>query len=81
MISELATETTTALPLSTWIIDKVKHHIEQDIKRGWVVEMTKEEAERKFGDELQIASLDAVPKDQEWSDVRVVHDGTHGIYK
>ena len=60
-------------------LDKVKHHIEQDIKKGWIVEMSKEEAERKFGDELQIASLGAVPKDPQWSDVRVVHDGTHGI--
>ena len=60
-------------------LDKVKLHIEEDIKKGWIVEMSREEAERRFGDELQIASLGAVPKDQQWSDVRVVHDGTHGI--
>lgn len=60
-------------------LDKVRLHIEEDIKKGWVIEMSREEAERRFGDELQIASLGAVPKDQQWSDVRVVHDGTHGI--
>ena len=60
-------------------LDKVKLHIEEDIKKGWIVEMSREEAERRFGDELQIASLGAAPKDQQWSDVRVVHDGTHGI--
>lgn len=27
-----------------------------------------------------MASLGAVPKDAEWADVRVVHDGTHGIH-
>ena len=60
-------------------LDKVKKHVEEDVKKGWVVQMSKEEAEKKFKDELQIASLGAVPKDQQWSDVRVVHDGTHGI--
>ncbi len=60
-------------------LDKVKKHIEEDIRKGWIVSMSQEEAERRYGDELQIASLGAVPKDQQWSDVRVVHDGTHGI--
>ena len=34
----------------------------------------------RYGEELQVASLGAVPKDAEWADVRVVHDGTHGIH-
>ena len=49
------------------------------MKKGWIVKMDRKEAERVYGDELQIASLGAVPKDTTWSDVRVVHDGTHGI--
>lgn len=60
-------------------MDRVKHHIQKDLEKGWISAMTMEEAKRKFGDELQIASLGAVPKDKEWTDVRVVHDGTHGI--
>ena len=60
-------------------LELVKSHIEEDVKKGWIIKMSKEEASRRFGDELQIASLGAVPKDVAWSDVRVVHDGTHGI--
>ena len=60
-------------------LEMVKEHILDDAEKGWIVEMSREEAVRKFGDELQIASLGAVPKDPSWSDVRVVHDGTHGI--
>ena len=50
-----------------------------DVEKGWIVTMSMQEARSRFGDELQIAALGAVPKDQQWSDVRVVHDGTHGI--
>ena len=60
-------------------LEMVKEHIMDDAKKGWIVEMGREEAVKRFGDELQIASLGAVPKDPSWSDVRVVHDGTHGI--
>ncbi len=60
-------------------LEMVKEHIMDDVKKGWIVEMSRDEAVKKFGDELQIASLGAVPKDPGWSDVRVVHDGTHGI--
>lgn len=38
-----------------------------------------DEAKKRSGDELQVASLGAVPKDPHWEDVRVVHDGTHGL--
>ena len=41
--------------------------------------MTLEEAQVRYKEELQVASLGAVPKYREWSDVRVVHDGTHGM--
>ena len=44
-------------------LEMVKEHILDDAKKGWIVEMSREEAEKKFGDELQIASLGAVPKD------------------
>ena len=57
----------------------VRDHIEEDVQKGWIVKMDRKEAERIYGDDLQIASLGAVPKDVAWSDVRVVHDGTHGI--
>eukprot|EP00434_Breviolum_minutum_P020185 symbB.v1.2.017800.t1/scaffold1394.1/size200789/23 len=60
-------------------LEMVKEHILDDAKKGWVVEMSREEAVRRFGDELQIASLGAVPKDPNWTDVRVVHDATHGL--
>ena len=60
-------------------MEKVKTHILQDVDKGWMVEMSRAEGERQYGDDLQVASLGAVPKDKEWSDVRVVHDGTHGL--
>ncbi len=60
-------------------MDKVKKHIGEDVEKGWVAAMSLKEARSRYGDELQVASLGAVPKDQQWSDVRVVHDGTHGI--
>ena len=60
-------------------MERVKFHVEEDIGRGWVAPMPLREAQLRYGEELQIASLGAVPKDQQWSDVRVVHDGTHGI--
>ena len=60
-------------------IEMVRSHVEEDIKKGWVAAMSLRDAQLRYGEELQIASLGAVPKDQLWSDVRVVHDGTHGI--
>ena len=60
-------------------MEKVRSHVESDLEKGWMVKVTLEEARRKYGDELQVASLRAVPKDPQWSDVRVVHDGTHGL--
>lgn len=60
-------------------MEMVKRHIQEDVQKGWITSMTLKEAKEKFGEELQVASLGAVPKDRQWSDVRVVHDGTHGI--
>ncbi len=60
-------------------LELVRQHVMEDVEKGWIVTMPLDEAKAKFGDELQITALGAVPKDQQWSDVRVVHDGTHGI--
>ena len=60
-------------------MEMVRKHIQEDVQKGWIASMTSEEARGKYGEELQVASLGAVPKDRQWSDVRVVHDGTHGI--
>ena len=60
-------------------MEKVRAHVESDLEKGWMVKVTLEEAKKKYGDELQVASLGAVPKDPQWSDVRVVHDGAHGL--
>ncbi|CAK8993985.1 Ubiquitin carboxyl-terminal hydrolase 17-like protein E [Durusdinium trenchii] len=60
-------------------MDKVKGHVPKDVEKGWMVEVSKAEAEGRYGDELQVASLGAVPKDKHWADVRVVHDGAHGL--
>ena len=59
---------------------KVEEHLEEDLKKGWLVKMGLSEARRLYpGEGLQLASLGAVPKDPDWGDIRVVHDGTHGI--
>lgn len=60
-------------------MEKVKAHVEKDVEKGWMQKMDLAEAKERYGDDLQIASLGAVPKDAEWEDVRVAHDGTHGI--
>ncbi|CAK9027689.1 Uncharacterized protein SCF082_LOCUS18037 [Durusdinium trenchii] len=60
-------------------MEKVKRHIAKDVEKGWMVKMSKEEATARYGEDLQVASLGAVPKDKDWSDVRVVHDATHGL--
>lgn len=60
-------------------MEKVKQHVKADVKKGWMVRMPLATAQEQYGGDLQVASLGAVPKDCEWSDVRVVHDGTHGL--
>ena len=60
-------------------MEKVKERVLEDVNKGWMKRMTLEEAQARYKEELQVASLGAAPKDREWSDVRVVHDGTHGI--
>ena len=60
-------------------LEKVKRIIEEEEGKGWIKRMPLSEAQEAYGDDLQIASLGAVPKDPDWQEVRVVHDGTHGI--
>ena len=60
-------------------MEKVREVVEIEVRKGWILRMAKKEAEEKFGGDLQLASLGAVPKDPSWEEVRVVHDGTHGI--
>ena len=57
----------------------VKKIVEDEEKKGWIRRMPLSEAKEVFGGDLQVASLGAVPKDPNWDEVRVVHDGTHGI--
>ena len=60
-------------------MDQVREIVEAEVEKGWIKKMPKEEAEKRFGGDLQLASLGAVPKDPAWEEVRVVHDGAHGI--
>ena len=60
-------------------MDKVQAVVEAEVEKGWIKKISLAEAEKMFGKDLQLASLGAVPKDPNWEEVRVVHDGTHGI--
>ena len=60
-------------------MDKVKKIVEEEVEKGWIKKMSIEEARREYGQDLPVASLGAVPKDVRWEEIRVVHDGTHGI--
>ena len=60
-------------------MDKVKTIVLDEERKGWVRRMQRTEAEKRYGPEMQVASVGAVPKDPSWDEIRVVHDGTHGI--
>lgn len=36
---------------------KVKKHVGEDLEKGWMVRMTRQEAVERFGEDLQVASL------------------------
>ena len=55
---------------------KVEQQFEKEIAMSAMVKMSLEEAQRRFGDRLSVASLGCIPKSDD--SVRVVHDGTHG---
>eukprot|EP00971_Amphidinium_carterae_P211787 4202524-Amphidinium_carterae.1 len=51
-------------------------------RRGQIVSYPEEEAKRRYGDRLTIASLGAIEKgvrEDGTVEVRVIHDGTHGL--
>ena len=56
-----------------------KRNREEEERKGWIKRLPLKEAKRIYQGDLQIASLGAVPKDIHWEEIRVVHDGTHGI--
>lgn len=44
-------------------MSKVRDHVEKDVQKGWMCRMALSEARDRYGDDLQVASLGAVPKD------------------
>ncbi len=57
----------------------MKKVVEEEEKKGWIKRMSLQEARAVYGGDVQVASLGAVPKGPSWEEIRVVHDGTHGI--
>ena len=55
----------------------VQKQFEAEAALGCMVEVPLEDAKRKFGDRLALASLGAISKKD--GSVRVIHDGTHGV--
>ena len=55
---------------------KIETQFGKEIELGAMVELDLQEAQRRFGQELSIASLGCIPKAD--GSVRVVHDATHG---
>ena len=60
-------------------LEKVKRIVKEEEEKGWIKKVSLQEARRIYGSDVQVASLGAVPKDPHWEEIRVVHDGTHGI--
>jgi hypothetical protein len=60
-------------------MDKVKAQVAKEMGQGWIIEMPLEKARSRYGKDLKIAALAAVPKDPEWEQIRVVHDATNGV--
>lgn len=60
-------------------MEKVKPPIQEDLNRGWMVQLNKEKVLVEFRDDLHIYIyiylLGVVPKNKAWSDVRVVYNG------
>ena len=60
-------------------LEKVREQVDKDLAKGDIIAMDLQEARKRYGSTLKVASLAAVPKDPEWEQVRVVHDATHGV--
>eukprot|EP00435_Cladocopium_sp_Y103_P059542 s1184_g21.t1 len=60
-------------------MEKVRQQIAKDVDKGLIVKMSLEAARKRYGSDLKVAALAAVPKDPTWDQVRVVHDATNGV--
>ena len=54
----------------------VKRLFEEEARLGWMKEMTDEQAQKEYGQNLHVAGLAVVVERDKF---RVVHDGTHGV--
>ena len=60
-------------------MSKIKEQISDDIEKGFVIRMSRADAEEKYRGRLAAAALGAVPKALDSDDVRVVHDGSYSV--
>ena len=60
-------------------MDDVRRQVEEGLQRGSMVAFSREEALQKFGGQLAVAALGAVPKEAGSSVVRIIHDATHHV--
>lgn len=58
--------------------DIISRQFEEEERLGWMYPLSEKEAKRRFGERLRIASLAAIPKDEQT--VRVIFDGTHSVH-
>lgn len=58
--------------------DIISRQFEEEERLGWMYPLSGKEAKRRFGERLRIASLAAIPKDEQT--VRVIFDGTHSVH-
>ena len=56
--------------------DQVEALFREEEALGWMIEMDEEEARRRYGKTLHLASLAVVVEKEK---IRVVHDATHGV--
>ena len=56
---------------------QIEIQFQEEEKLGFMFPLTEKEARRRYGDRLRIASLGAIPKDDE--PVRVIFDATHFV--
>ena len=57
--------------------DHVRRLFEEESAEGWMVELTDEQVEAEFGEDLHTAVLAAVVETEK---IRVVHDGTNKVH-
>ena len=59
--------------------EDIKRQVMEDVERGCIIEMEESEAVKEFSGRLAVAALGAVPKDQESTAVRLIHDGSYSV--